>query len=72
MKKIVFECPSAPAQRANDGVIRINTALYHEIALLAHKTRQPITKIANVLIEEALKAVELVEAPLYDLTIRED
>lgn len=72
MKKIVFECPTAPTQRANDGVIRINTALYREIALLAHKTRQPITKIANTLLEEALKAVELVETPLYDLTIRED
>lgn len=71
MKSIKFEVP-AEQGRANGSVIRIGAEYYKEISRIAKMTRLPMTEIANRLLAEALKAVELVETPLYDLNIKED
>jgi hypothetical protein len=71
MKSIKFEVP-AEQGRANANVIRIGADQYNQISRIAKLTRQPMTEIANRLLAEALKAVELVETPLYDLNIKED
>lgn len=71
MKPIRFEIP-AEQGRANANVIRIGAEQYKEISRIAKMTRLPMTEIANRLLTEALKAVELVETPLYDLNIKED
>lgn len=71
MKPIRFEIP-AEQGRANANVIRIGVEQYKEISRIAKMTRLPMTEIANRLLTEALKAVELVETPLYDLNIKED
>ena len=70
MKKIEFEV--APPKGRSDSVIRISADLYHEIARISTLTRQPMTAIANRLLAEALKAVELVETPLYDLCLKQE
>lgn len=71
MKSIKFEIP-AEQGRANASVIRIGAEQYKEISRIAKMTRLPMAEIANRLLAEALKAVELVETPLYDLNIKED
>jgi hypothetical protein len=71
MKSIKFEVP-ADQGRSNASVIRIGVEQYKEISRIAKMTRLPMTEIANRLLAEALKAVELVETPLYDLNIKED
>ena len=71
MKSFKFEVP-AEQGRANASVIRISAEQYKEISRIAKMTRLPMTEIANRLLAEALKAVELVETPLYDLNIKED
>lgn len=71
MKPIRFEIP-AEQGRANASVIRIGTEQYKEISRISKLTRLPMTEIANRLLAEALKAVELVETPLYEMNIKED
>lgn len=71
MKSIKFKVP-AEQGRVNASVIRIGAEQYKEISRIAKMTRMPMTEIANRLLAEALKAVELVETPLYDLNIKED
>jgi hypothetical protein len=71
MKPIRFEVP-AEQGRANANVIRIGVNQYNQISHISKLTRQPMTEIANRLLAEALKVVELVETPLYDLNIKED
>ena len=71
MKSIKFEVP-AEQGRGNANVIRIGAEQYKEISRIAKMTRLPMPEIANRLLAEALKAVELVETPLYDLNIKED
>lgn len=69
MKTIKFEVAPAPI-RANSGVIRISGEMYAELSRLSIMTRQPIATIANTLLTEALSAVELVEVPLYNMTVK--
>ena len=71
MKSIKFEVP-ADQGRVNASVIRIGAEQYKEISRIAKMTRLPMAEIANRLLAEALKAVELVETPLYDMNIKED
>lgn len=71
MKTIKFEVAPAPA-RANSGVIRISGEMYAAPSRLSIMTRQPIVTIANTLLTEALSAVELVEVPLYTMTVKTD
>lgn len=67
MKKIRLDV-SSPAIREN-GIIRIDPMLHHSIAQLAKATRMTMGGVANILLTEALAAVELVPTPLYDLKI---
>jgi hypothetical protein len=70
MKTIKFEvAPTAPT-RTNSGVIRISGEMYDDLSRLSIMTRQPISTIANKLLTEALSAVELVEVPLYTMTVK--
>lgn len=69
MKKIMLEV-APPKNRTNDSVVRVSTDIYHQIARISALTRQPMTMIVNTLLTEALSAVELVETPLYDMTIK--
>lgn len=69
MKTIKFEAAPAPT-RANSGVIRISGEMYAALSRLSIMTRQPIVTIANTLLTEALSAVELVEVPLYNMTVK--
>lgn len=71
MKKIEFEI-SPPQSRANSGVIRISGEMHAHLTRLSALTRLPIGEIANRLLAEALSAVELVEAPLYDMKFKQE
>ena len=70
MKTIKFEVAPAAPTRANSGVIRISGEMYAALSRLSIMTRQPIVTIANTLLTEALSAVELVEVPLYNMTVK--
>lgn len=71
MNPIRFEVTTPPS-RANSGVIRINGEMYTHLTRLSALTRLPIGEIANRLLAEALSAVELVEAPLYDMKFKQE
>ena len=70
MKKIKFEVAAPAPVRANNSVIRISGEMYAALSRLSIMTRQPIVTIANTLLTEALSAVELVEVPLYNMTVK--
>lgn len=70
MKPIKLEIASSASARANSGVIRISGEMYAALSRLSILTRQPIGTIANTLLTEALSAVELVEVPLYNMTVK--
>lgn len=70
MKTIRFEVAPAAHTRTNSGVIRISGEMYAALSRLSIMTRQPIVTIANTLLTEALSAVELVEVPLYNMTVK--
>lgn len=71
MKPIKLEvAPQAKGTGSN--VIRISGEMYADLSQLSVITRLPISDIANRLLAEALKAVELVEVPLYNIKIKED
>lgn len=70
MKRIKFEVAPTVPTRANSGVIRISGEMYTALSRLSIMTRQPIVTIANTLLTEALSAVELVEVPLYNMTVK--
>lgn len=70
MKPIKFKVAPVAPTRANSGVIRISGEMYAELSRLSIMTRQPIATIANTLLTEALSAVELVEVPLYNMTVK--
>lgn len=73
MKKIVFELPPNPKHNRNDSqLIRVSGEIHEALSRLSIATRQPITQIANRLLAEALSVVELVETPLYNMTIKEE
>ena len=72
MKTIKFEVAPAAPTRAKSGVIRISGEMYDDLSRLSIMTRQPISTIANKLLTEALSAVELVEVPLYTMTVKNE
>ena len=72
MKTIKFEVAAPAPVRTNNRVIRISGEMYDDLSRLSIMTRQPISTIANKLLTEALSAVELVEVPLYTMTVKND
>ena len=72
MKSIKFEVAAPAPVRANNSVIRISGEMYAALSRLSLLTRQPIASIANTLLAEALGSVELVEVPLYNMTVKTD
>ena len=72
MKTIKFEVAAPAPVRANNSVIRISGEMYAALSRLSLLTRQPIASIANTLLAEALGSVELVEVPLYNMTVKTD
>lgn len=72
MKPIIFEVSAPAYSRSDSTVVRISSHNYDNIKRIAHMTRQTVTAVANRLLEEALKSVQLVETPLYDMNIKED
>lgn len=70
MKTIKFEVAAPAPVRANNSVIRISGEMYAALSRLSLLTRQPIASIANTLLAEALGSVELVEVPLYNMTVK--
>lgn len=70
MKTIKFEVAAPAPVRANNSVIRISGEMYAALSRLSLLTRQPIATIANTLLAEALGSVELVEVPLYNMTVK--
>lgn len=70
MKTIKFEVAAPAPVRASNSVIRISGEMYAALSRLSLLTRQPIASIANTLLAEALGSVELVEVPLYSMTVK--
>ena len=70
MKTIKFEVAAPAPVRANNSVIRISGEMYAALSRLSLLTRQPIASIANTLLAEALGSVELVEVPLYNMSMK--
>ncbi len=56
----------------NPGVIRVSTGIYDQLNELSKMTRWPIKTLADKLLTEALKNVELVECKLYNMEMKED
>lgn len=56
----------------NPGVIRVSTGIYDQLNELSKMTRMPIKQLADRLLTEAIKNVELVECKLYNMEMRED
>lgn len=71
MKPIIFEVTTQTYSRADSAVIRISGPNHETIKRITHMTRQTVTAVADRLLEEAIKNVQLVETPLYDMTMKE-
>jgi hypothetical protein len=71
MKPIIFEVSAPAYSRSDSTVIRISGHNHDNIKHIAHMTRQTVTAVADRLLEEALKSVQLVETPVYDMTMKE-
>lgn len=71
MKPIIFEVTTPTYTQAGSAVIRISGPNHETIKRVAHMTRQTVTAVADRLLEEALKNVQLVETPLYDMTMKD-
>lgn len=71
MKPIIFEVSAPAYSRSDSAVIRISGHNHDNIKRIAHMTRQTVTAVADRLPEEALKSVQLVEAPLYEMKVSE-
>lgn len=70
MNKIKLPNYSKP-QSDNPGVIRVSTGIYDQLNELSKMTRMPIKQLADRLLTEAFKNVELVECKLYNMEMRE-
>ena len=71
MKPIIFEVTTPAYSRSDSAVIRISGHNHDNIKRIAHMTRQTVTAVADRLLEEAIKNVQLVETPVYDMTMKE-
>lgn len=56
----------------NPGVIRVSPGIYDQLNELSKMTRWPIKFLADKLLTESLKRVELVECKLYNMEMEED
>ena len=72
MKEIQFRVPAENNSSGPKSLIRVSDKHYAEIQRISRMAHLPMKQIADRLLEEALKAVELVEIPLYEMRFKEE
>lgn len=72
MKEIQFRVPAENNSSRPKSLIRVSDRHYDAIVDIAKMTHLPMKQIADRLLEEALKHVQLVEIPLYEMRFKEE